>query len=235
MPDKCISVVLAHPDDESFGIGGTLAKYAAQNVSIHVILATRGEAGIPSLDPDATGMRREAEAVAACAVLGVDELTFLGFLDGELTTVPDDEAIPLLVQKLQKQRPDVVLTFGPDGVSGHPDHIAVSRWTTSAFDRLRPSPGRPRKLYYLAPSAATEQACGGSPSLAMDAVPTAVIDISAFKIRKVRAMQQHCSQHPPFSGSPEVEASKLACHEVFHLARPRRKGAVRHEEDLFSD
>lgn len=150
MPDKCISVVLAHPDDESFGMGGTLAKYAAQNISIHVILATRGEAGIPGLDPDATGMRREAEAGAACAVLGVDELTFLGFLDGELTTVPDDEAILLLVQKLQEQRPDVVLTFGPDGVSGHPDHITVSRWATSAFDRLRPSPGGPRKLYYLA-------------------------------------------------------------------------------------
>ena len=235
MPDKCISVVLAHPDDESFGMGGTLAKYAAQNISIHVILATRGEAGIPGLDPDATGMRREAEAGAACAVLGVDELTFLGFLDGELTTVPDDEAILLLVQKLQEQRPDVVLTFGPDGVSGHPDHITVSRWATSAFDRLRPSPGGPRKLYYLAPSAATEQACGGSPSSATDAVSTAAIDISAFKIRKVRAMQQHSSQHPPFSGPPEVEASKLACHEVFHLARPRRKGAVRHEEDLFSD
>ncbi len=63
-----------------FGMGGTLAKYAAQNVAIHVILATRGEAGIPGLDPDATGMHREAEARVACAVLGVDKLTFLGFL-----------------------------------------------------------------------------------------------------------------------------------------------------------
>lgn len=235
MPDKRISVVLAHPDDESFGMGGTLAKYAAQNVAIHVILATRGEAGIPGLDPDATGMRREAEARAACEVLGVDKLTFLGFLDGSLSAVPDEVAVPRLVRELQGQRPDVVLTFGPDGVTGHPDHVTVSRWTTSAFDRLSPLPGGPRRLYYLAPSAATEQACGGSPSSATDAVSTVAIDISTYKIHKVRAMQQHSSQHPPFSGSPEVEASKLACHEVFYLARPRREGTARHEEDLFSD
>ena len=235
MSEKRISVVLAHPDDETFGMGGTLAKYADQKVAVNVILATRGEAGIPGLDPDTTGMRREAEARAACAVLGVDNLTFLGFMDGTLSAVPDEVAVPRLVQELQQQRPDIVLTFGPDGVSGHPDHVTVSRWTTRAFHRLSSPPGGPRKLYYLAPSEATEQACGGPPSAATDAVPTAAVDISEFKIRKVRAMQQHSSQHPPFPGSPEVEASKLACHEVFHLARPRQDNIARHEDDLFSD
>jgi len=228
-----IVAVLAHPDDESFGMGGTLARYASQGAAVYLILATRGEAGIPGTDPRCAGEIREAEARAACQVLGVQGPTFLGFMDGGLTAVPDEVAVARLVQELRQQRPDIVLTFGPAGVSGHPDHVAVSRWTTIAFDRLSASPGGPRKLYYLAPSEATEQVCGGSLSSETDGARMASIDISAFKTHKVRAMQQHRSQHPPFPGVPEVEASKLACHEVFHRARPRHEGIEGHEEDLF--
>ena len=84
-------------------------------------------------------------------------------MDGQLTAIPDELAVDRIVEKLQEHRPDIIITFGPDGISGHPDHVAVSRWTTTAFDRLSGLPDGPRKLYYLAPSKATQQACGGPP------------------------------------------------------------------------
>jgi len=214
-----IVVVLAHPDDESFGMGGTLAKYAAQGAAVHLVLATRGEAGIPSTDPSRAGAIREAEAQAACAVLGLRSLDFLGYLDGQLAQIDLELAVDLLTSRLRLLQPEVVITFGPDGVSGHPDHIAVGRWTTMAYDRLCTEPGGPRMLYYLASSAATQQVCGSPPAAETVGGPAAFIDVSPYLSRKILAMQQHRSQNPPYSGAPESEAGRLACHEVFRLAR----------------
>jgi LmbE family N-acetylglucosaminyl deacetylase len=216
--------VLAHPDDESFGMGGTLAKYAAQGAAVHLVLATRGEAGIPGTDPSRAGAIREAEARAACAVLGVCSLDFLDYLDGRLAQTDVESAVDRLTDKLRVLQPKVVITFGPDGVSGHSDHIAVSCWTTTAYDRLSTEPSGPRVLYYLAPSAATQQVCGNSPSTETVGGPVAFIDVGAYLATKVLAMQQHRSQNPPYSGAPEVEAARLACHEVFRLARPATTG-----------
>lgn len=214
-----IVAVLAHPDDESFGMGGTLARYAAQGAAVHVVLATRGEAGIPGVVPSRAGAIREAEARAACTILGVRSLRFLDYLDGQLAQVDDNTAVERLIGQLRLLRPDVVVTFGPDGISGHPDHIAVGRWTDLAFDRLCAEPGGPRLLYYLAPSEATQQACGGPPTAEVIGGPVAFIDVGPYLAVKLRAMQQHKSQQPPYTGAPEVEAAQLACHEVFRLAR----------------
>lgn len=235
MTPPTLMAALAHPDDESFPIGGTLAKAAAAGRQVHLVVATRGEAGIPGKSAGETAVIRETELRRACAELGVQQLTFLDYLDGELANVQDRIGIARLLDLMRQSRPDVVITFGPDGISGHPDHLAVHRWTTAAFDQLRQENRRPQRLYYIAPSEATQQGCGIPPPAKTVGGPVAFIDVGEFLVQKVRAAQQHQSQHPPFSGDPETEAQNMACHELFRLARPQM-AANGHgpETDLFA-
>jgi LmbE family N-acetylglucosaminyl deacetylase len=130
--------ILAHPDDESIALGGTLAKYAAEGVEISLVVATRGERGwfgVPEENPGegALATIREAELRAACAVLGVQRLDFLDYIDGDLDQATHECIITQLVRLIRLARPQVVITFGPDGLYGHPDHIAISQFTTSAL------------------------------------------------------------------------------------------------------
>jgi N-acetylglucosamine malate deacetylase 2 len=233
--NRRLAVVLAHPDDESFTMGGTIAKCSDEGIEVELILATHGEAGIEGLDPREAAQLREQEVNAACVVLGVRLVRFLGFADGHLADADEPAAVEHLAHKLGEFQPDIVITFGPDGISGHPDHVAISRWTTAAFDRLSQAPGGPRKLYYIVPSEATRQGCGVAPQPAVVGGPVAYIDIDAYRVTKVRAAQQHRSQDPPFSGSPESEAAALACHEVFRLVRwPGGEAPEEPETDLFA-
>lgn len=209
-------IVLAHPDDESFAMGGTLAKYAAQGVKVTLVCATRGEAGIAGLTPDETAQVRTRELEAAATALGLADVRFLGYLDGQLATANPTTVVGQLVDILRAVQPQAVITFGPDGISGHPDHRAIHRFATTAFDQA----GLLARLYYLAPSEATMQGCGVIPAEEIAGGPVAAIDVGEHLATKVRAMQCHASQNPPFSGSPEVEAERLACHEYFTLARP---------------
>jgi LmbE family N-acetylglucosaminyl deacetylase len=129
--------VLAHPDDESLGFGGTLARYADEGVETYLVTATRGEAGRfgslgKSGDPVEVGGVREAELRAAAAVLGIREVSILGYPDGGVDQVSSDIAIRAIVSHIRRIQPDVVVTFGPDGGYGHPDHIAISQFTTAA-------------------------------------------------------------------------------------------------------
>jgi LmbE family N-acetylglucosaminyl deacetylase len=129
--------VLAHPDDESLGFGGTLAKYAAEGVETSLVTATRGERGrFGSLgkngDPVEVGRVREAELRAAAAVLGLREVTVLSYPDGAVDQVESAIAIRDIASHIRRIRPHIVLTFGPDGAYGHPDHIAISQFTTAA-------------------------------------------------------------------------------------------------------
>ena len=132
--------ILAHPDDESLGVGGTLAKYASEGVEVFLVTATRGQSGRyhghrePGKHPGAEqlGRIRESELRAAVAVLGIRELTLLDYHDQALDRAAPTEAVAQLVAELRRVRPDVVLTFGPDGVYGHPDHIAICQFTTTA-------------------------------------------------------------------------------------------------------
>jgi LmbE family N-acetylglucosaminyl deacetylase len=214
-------VILAHPDDESFGMGGTLAKSAAEGKRVHLVTATRGEAGIPGKCAAETAVLREAELRRACAEPGVQQLTFLDYMDGELDAVPDSAGAARLLSLMRQTQPDVVVTFGPDGISSHPDHLAVYRWTTAAFDQYQQDQERPLRLYYVAPSEATQQGCGIPPPTESVGGPLAFIDVGEFLVQKVRAAQQHQSQDPPFKGDPETEAQNMSCHELFRLARPQ--------------
>lgn len=160
--------VLAHPDDESLGLGGTLAKYASEGVGTYVVSATRGERGrfgnaAERPAPEVVGRVREAELRAAARELGVREVSFLDYIDGDLDQVDSREAIAKIVHHLRRIRPQVVVTFGPEGGYGHPDHIAISQLTTAAIvcaaDSLYKSTNdtdgglpahRVSKLYYMA-------------------------------------------------------------------------------------
>ncbi|GHO48200.1 PIG-L deacetylase family protein [Ktedonospora formicarum] len=154
--------VLAHPDDESIALGGTLAKYAAEGVEISLVVATRGERGwffdwseYPG--EAALGRMRERELRAACDVLGIKRLDFLNYIDGDLDQANGREVVAQVATLIREVRPDVVVSFGPDGLYGHPDHIAISQFTTAAVlcaaDASSPcgatlAPHRVAKLYY---------------------------------------------------------------------------------------
>ena len=154
--------VLAHPDDESLGMGGTLAKYAAEGIETHLVTATRGERGWfgdekenPGLEP--LGKLRETELRNASRELGIQDVRFLDYLDGDLDQADPAQATSKIVEHIRRVRPQVVLTFDPNGAYGHPDHIAICQYTTAAVlaaaDPAVRSPSdshRVSKLYYMA-------------------------------------------------------------------------------------
>jgi LmbE family N-acetylglucosaminyl deacetylase len=151
--------VLAHPDDESLGIGGTLAKYAGEGVETYLVTATRGECGRfgesgEKPPPDVVGRAREAELREAARVLGVHEVNFLDYYDGNLDQVKVIEAVARIADHLRRVKPHVVITFGPEGAYGHPDHIAISQLATAAVvaaagQNGSSQPHRVSKLYYI--------------------------------------------------------------------------------------
>jgi LmbE family N-acetylglucosaminyl deacetylase len=160
--------VLAHPDDESLGTGGTLAQYAAEGIETYLVTATRGERGRfgdgrESPGPEFVGRTREAELRAAARELGLSDVRFLDYPDGALDSVDPAAAIEKIAGHLRRVRPHVVITFGPDGAYGHTDHIAISQLTTAAIVcAADPSfhcqasidePHRVSKLYFIAWSA----------------------------------------------------------------------------------
>jgi LmbE family N-acetylglucosaminyl deacetylase len=173
-----LMAVVAHPDDESLGFGGTLAKYASEGVETLLVTATRGESGryrgirrddAQHPGPQKLGTIRESELRAAASVLGISELMFLDYRDQELDRANPREALARIVFHLRRTRPDVVLSFGPEGAYGHPDHIAICQYTTAAvaaaadpsfldgIDNSAPY-HLVKKLYYQAWPAATWKA-----------------------------------------------------------------------------
>ncbi len=140
-PPLRLMAVLAHPDDESLGMGGTLARYAAEGVETYLVTATRGQSGrfrgIPAGEghpgKEKLAQIREAELRAAAEALGVRELALLDYMDGELDRAEPRGVIAKIAAQLRRHRPQVVLTFPSDGIYGHPDHIAISQFTLAAI------------------------------------------------------------------------------------------------------
>ena len=160
MPNS-LALVFAHPDDETFATGGTLARYAAAGVPWDLFCATDGDAGkssVPVASREALGALRREELRRAAHHLGVREIDCAGHPDGALGGVDFDQLVGEIVAFLRRVRPAVVLTFGPEGApTGHRDHKAISRAATAAFflSGLRtayPDAGAahaPRRLYYV--------------------------------------------------------------------------------------
>ena len=127
--------IFAHPDDESYRAGGTLTLLAKKGVQVWVLCATRGELGILDLGPEETGEIRQTEMECACRALSINSPLFLDYRDGTLAQVDEERAVGQVVQVIRKLRPEVLLTWPPTGVSGHPDHITVSKWTDKAIQQ----------------------------------------------------------------------------------------------------
>ena len=137
--------IWAHPDDEAYLSGGLMALAGDAGSRVVCVTATRGELGTPdpaAWPPQRLAVERTAELARCLEILGVTEHQWLGYRDGECPQVDPSEAVARLCELIGEVRPDTVLTFGPDGITGHPDHQTISAWTTKAFDRAAPSGAR---------------------------------------------------------------------------------------------
>lgn len=136
---KKMLVSVAHPDDESFSTGGTIAKYAKNGWEVRLVVATNGENGRNCLDPDgdpeALGLLREEETRKAAGVLGITEVAFLHQKDGGLSDLSPGTLEDMITEKIEAFLPNIVITFDPTGISHHPDHVKVSFATTYAFQK----------------------------------------------------------------------------------------------------
>jgi LmbE family N-acetylglucosaminyl deacetylase len=199
--------VWAHPDDEAYLSGGLMAAAVDAGARVVCVTATRGERGTP--DPEAwpparLAPLRDAELAASLGVLGVTEHRGLGYADGGCAAVPADEAVGRLAALIAEVRPDTVLTFGPDGMTGHPDHRTVSTWATSAVRRGEPG-FTPRLLFATKTRAWCERfdavhrtllafPPGLPPSTSPDEVAFDVVLPDELVERKVAALRAHASQ-----------------------------------------
>jgi LmbE family N-acetylglucosaminyl deacetylase len=144
--------VWAHPDDEAYLSGGLMALARDAGSRVVCVTATRGEIGTPdprTWPPHRLAEERTGELARCLEILGVTEHHWLGYRDGECVAVRASDAVAQLCAVIERVRPHTVLTFGPDGITGHSDHQAVSEWTTAAFEQAAP-PGS-RLLYATFP------------------------------------------------------------------------------------
>jgi len=196
--------VFAHPDDETFCVGGTLAKYADAGVGIDLFCATHGDAGksagVPVSSREELASIRKTELDRAAAILGIERVVVCEYGDGTLATLEPTELIGDIVRFIRVHRPGVVLTFGPEGApTAHRDHRALSRATMAAFflsglatayADQDVAPYRAQRLFFHSwkhPLA--------DPRLVTEPVPaTAFIDVREWKQRKVDAFHAHATQ-----------------------------------------
>lgn len=186
-----LCAVFAHPDDESFSAGGTLARYADQGVEMTLITATSGDAGevgsAPVEQKDLAAWR-EGELRQAAAVLGIHHVRLLRLPDGGLAERGDDLYVAIR-EALREVRPQVVLTEDAQGITGHPDHIAVTRAVARACDELGAS--GPLKLYeHVLPVSTAPPGLHATP----DDYITTTLDVEPWRERMLAALGAHRSQ-----------------------------------------
>lgn len=242
MADKLqLLAVFAHPDDETLGLGSTLARYAAEGVETYLVCATRGERGWydsegPDPGLDEVGRIRETELRCAAEQLGIHEVGFLDYIDGDVDQAHPEKITGKIVSHVRRIKPQVVVTFGPDGAYGHPDHIAISQFTQAAMvcaadrnfvDPDAQPPHRVLKFYYMVDSNEVvdiwNEAFGGI-SMDIDGVRrthvawadwqiTTRLDNNQYVDKVQQAIFCHKSQMPGYSTIVEWSLDRLA--EVF--------------------
>ena len=227
--------VWAHPDDEAYLSAGLMASAVAAGRRVVCVTATKGEAGFPVDDPrpiEELARLRVAELNSCLAILGVSDHRFLGYSDGQCAAADDEEAATAIAEIIIEVQPDTILTFGPDGATGHPDHIAACRWATLAVDRLTDS--APRLLYSTKTRSWAERVFGdqGVDSVVMiDGFRPETVEADELAVhftcsdellqRKVAALRAQASQVEPFLASlglPTYEA--FVRDEFFRDRRP---------------
>lgn len=229
MGEHRMLAVFAHPDDESFRCGGTLTLLARHGVRVQVLTATRGEAGScgdpPLCRPEELAAVRERELRCACAALGIEPPRLLDYRDGALAEVDREEAAEQVLAAIQDLRPQVLLTWPPDGLSGHPDHVAVSHWTALAFEWAAAlGPDAPAALYHLAVPRSVVQALGLAHLYAIpDEAVTLTVDVTAVWEQKLAAIRCHRTQinSSPILAAPEEKQRLFLGREHFRRAQAR--------------
>ena len=218
--------VYAHPDDESFVPGGTIAKYAHEGIEITLVCATRGEAGMagdpPVCDRKSLGEFRTGELASSCQVLGINRLCCWDFADSKLNTYAHQDVERRIAEVIRLVKPQVVITFGPEGITGHPDHTAISHFATDAFfaagdaDKYPELIGgelevhQPIKLYYsVLPKRIAEALTHKLQGVEDDQI-TATIDVSHFSHVKNDALFCHHTQQPDFRKFSDRDLGELA-------------------------
>jgi LmbE family N-acetylglucosaminyl deacetylase len=256
--------IFPHPDDETLGLGSTLARYSAEGVETYLVCATRGERGwFDSQGPDpgleAVARIREAELRCASENLGIHEVSFLDYIDGDVDQARPEEIVGKIVTHIRRIKPQIVVTFGPDGAYGHPDHIALSQFTNAALvcaaDRnfvdanIQP-PHRVLKFYYMVDSLdivkIANEAFGGI-SMDIDGVTrshvgwadwqiTTWLDNNKYLDKVQKAMLCHQSQIPgyhPIDQWPLSELAKIFGVGHFYRAFSLVNSGRHRETDLF--
>jgi LmbE family N-acetylglucosaminyl deacetylase len=239
-----VAAVYAHPDDDTFGIGGFLALHAGE-VDLTLILATSGEAselGAPSpAAAEELGSVREREERAALDALGVGgaDVHLLRYPDGRLAAVAVEELVTRLVAILEPRSPQVIMTFGPEGITGHDDHIAIHTAATEAFHRLQAegSPHAPfGRLFYnairrsdlerfrrMVQDQGLEVGDLEGPFMPRgvpDHTVSVCVDCHSVLDRKLAAVRAHRSQLGDLGGLPENLLKELLGMECFVQAWP---------------
>jgi LmbE family N-acetylglucosaminyl deacetylase len=219
--------VWAHPDDETYLSAGLMAQAVNDGGRVVCVTATRGEGG--SMDeerwpPETMGELRERELLRSFEVLGVTEHTFLGLPDIDMDEPLPEEGASKVRSIVAEVRPHTILTFGPDGMTGHRAHMDVSRWATEAFADAAPSGAR---LYYATYSQAwaDEFVPGlnrfdvfrpGTPPITPDDELSIRFDLPAEILeRKLRAIEEHESQVEAMVEALGREYFARAMHEEF--------------------
>jgi LmbE family N-acetylglucosaminyl deacetylase len=233
-----ILAVFAHPDDETFLAGGTLAKYAARGGGVFLLCATHGEAGrrgeYDHLSKEQFARLRQQELEAAARALGIQRPLFLDCADQQLAQDCWASATQETIRAIRRIRPEVVITFGPDGISGHPDHVALSQIVTTAFwtadqtsvlpiESSEFPPFAPSRLYYVLRSTSVPRCCEAKGSIEAPP-PTTVIDIREYGARKLEAIRCYQSQKHLQPEDPTVVESILKAPENFYRAVPVWQG-----------
>jgi LmbE family N-acetylglucosaminyl deacetylase len=196
--------IFAHPDDETFRPGGTLALLASHGVRVEVLTFTQGEAGScgdpPLCLPNELPTVREAELRCACTVLGIQPPRLLDLPDGLLHLSDREKIVEQILTVMSEVKPQVCLSFGPDGLSGHSDHIAAGQWAAEAFRRVDGSAA----LYTVAvPRSLKAKLNMQQVHSVPDETIALAVDVSSVWETKLAAMRCHATQ---WSSSPMVSA-----------------------------
>jgi len=211
--------VFAHPDDETFICGGTLAKYASEGVDITLVSATRGEMGRrmgnpPYLNRETIPAAREQELRNACDCLGIRQLMFFDIRDKTVEFVDQERLVARIEALIRDIDPDVVLTFH-EKLGGHPDHCAIGKATTAACRRS----GRLERLFFISFGGMLEH----PERYGYTRGDVVKVDVSGFRKEKLAAFRAHrCqSEIEEWVWRPDREAlARFGAHEYFLRAVP---------------